>query len=93
MAILTNSASPKASPDGLLILRLPPRLTARLPLLLPRRNSALPAGEFKGSGEHLSLADSDDWNFGTGDFTIDCWIRLNAIGMSEMDFYSAQIQM
>ena len=32
---------------------------------------------FNGSTDYLSLADSDDWNFGTGDFTIEAWIYLN----------------
>jgi hypothetical protein len=31
--------------------------------------------EFKGSGEALSLADSADFDFGNGNFTIDCWIN------------------
>lgn len=30
---------------------------------------------FDGTGGYLSLADSDDWNFGSGDFTIDGWIN------------------
>ena len=25
------------------------------------------------------MADSDDWNFGTGNFTIDCWVKFNAL--------------
>ncbi len=29
------------------------------------------AGVFNGSNAYLSLSDSDDWNFGSGDFTID----------------------
>lgn len=28
---------------------------------------------FDGSGGYLSLADSDDWDFGSGDFTVDFW--------------------
>mgnify|MGYP001557841740 CR=1 FL=1 len=28
-----------------------------------------------GTGDYLTLVDSDDWNFGSGNFTIDCWIR------------------
>ena len=32
---------------------------------------------FDGTGDYLSLADSDDWNFGSGDFTIDGWFRAN----------------
>lgn len=31
---------------------------------------------FDGSSK-LSIADSDDWNFGTGDFTIEFWINYN----------------
>ena len=34
---------------------------------------------FDGSGDYLSLADSNDWNFGTGDFTIDFWVRFNTL--------------
>jgi len=33
---------------------------------------------FDGTGDFLSIGDSEDWNFGTGDFTIDFWIRFNA---------------
>ncbi len=32
---------------------------------------------FDGSGDTISVADSDDWSFGTGDFTVDFWIRFN----------------
>jgi hypothetical protein len=32
---------------------------------------------FDGGGSNLSLADSADWDFGTGDFTIDGWINLD----------------
>ena len=31
------------------------------------------AGYFDGTGDYLEIADSDDWNFGTGNFTIDFW--------------------
>jgi hypothetical protein len=34
---------------------------------------------FDGNGDYLSLADSADWYLGTGDFTIDCWVRFNAL--------------
>ena len=34
------------------------------------------SGLFNGSSAYLSLADSDDWNFGSGDFTIDTWVRF-----------------
>lgn len=29
---------------------------------------------FDGSGDYLRLADSSDFDFGSGDFTIDCWV-------------------
>jgi hypothetical protein len=48
------------------------------------------SGRFGGAGDYLSLADSADWAFGTGDFTIDLWARFNALpsaGASQV-FYS-----
>ena len=30
---------------------------------------------FDGTGDYWSVADSADWDFGTGDFTIDFWVR------------------
>ncbi len=38
------------------------------------------SASFDGTGDYLSLADSADWNFGSGDFTIDMWVRFNVIG-------------
>lgn len=35
---------------------------------------------FDGTGDYLSIPDSDDWNYGSGDFTIECWIRTTSIG-------------
>jgi hypothetical protein len=36
------------------------------------------SGLFDGTDDGLSLGDSADWAFGTGDFTIDTWISLHA---------------
>lgn len=33
---------------------------------------------FDGSGDYLSIADSDDFHFGTSDFTVDFWICFSA---------------
>ena len=33
---------------------------------------------FDGAGDYLSVGDSADWDFGTGDFSVDCWIKLNS---------------
>jgi len=40
------------------------------------------SGLFSGSGAYLSATDSTDWAFGSGDFTIDFWIRFNAFPTS-----------
>jgi len=37
------------------------------------------SGLFDGAGDYLTTPDSDDWAFGTGDFTIDTWVRFNAL--------------
>jgi hypothetical protein len=34
---------------------------------------------FGGPGNYLTLADSDDWDFGTGAFTIDFWVRYSEV--------------
>ena len=33
------------------------------------------SGYFDGTGDYLTLAASADWTFGTGSFTVDCWVR------------------
>jgi len=33
---------------------------------------------FNGSSDYISTANSADWNFGSGDFAIDAWVRLNS---------------
>ncbi|MFA5386373.1 MAG: LamG-like jellyroll fold domain-containing protein [Candidatus Paceibacterota bacterium] len=33
------------------------------------------SGVFDGTGDYLTLANNNDWNFGTGDFTIDFWLK------------------
>lgn len=32
-----------------------------------------------GTGDYLSIPDNADWNLGTGDFTIDLWVRFNSL--------------
>jgi|GEM_PF-3859719 len=41
------------------------------------------AAYFDGTGDYLSTPDSDDWNFGNGDFTIDCWAKRTQSGVAE----------
>lgn len=33
------------------------------------------SAQFDGTDDYLSISDSDDWNFGTGDFTFDFWLN------------------
>lgn len=32
-----------------------------------------------GSGDYLSIPDSDDWKFGTDDFAVDFWVRFDSL--------------
>ncbi|MDA3896073.1 MAG: hypothetical protein PF482_08000, partial [Desulfobacteraceae bacterium] len=34
---------------------------------------------YDGTGDYLSLADHDDWDFGAGEFTIDLWVNYTAV--------------
>lgn len=37
---------------------------------------------FDGTGDYLSMSDSPDWDFGTGDFTIDLWVNFSSLSSS-----------
>ncbi len=39
-----------------------------------------------GTGDCASLADSSDWEFGSGDFQVDFWMKLNAVGIQQTMF-------
>ena len=46
------------------------------------------SGYFDGSGDYLTVPDSDDWNFGSEDFTIDFWVRFNTLpSVDEMQIF------
>ena len=38
------------------------------------------SGYFDGSGDYLTIPDHTDWTFGSGDFTIDFWLRRSSTG-------------
>jgi hypothetical protein len=38
------------------------------------------SGLFDGTGDYITAPNSADFNFGVGDFTIEAWVRLNAVG-------------
>lgn len=44
-----------------------------------------------GSGDGLHLDGSADFTYGTGDFTIDFWIRLNATGVQQKLYYNDSV--
>jgi hypothetical protein len=37
------------------------------------------SGLFDGTGDYISTPDHDDWNLGSGNFTIDLWVFLNSV--------------
>lgn len=37
---------------------------------------------FDGTGDYLTIPDSNDWNLAAGDFTVDFWIRFNSTAAS-----------
>lgn len=44
---------------------------------------------FDGTGDYLSLSDSDDWDFGEGEFTIDFWMRRSSTFGAGKDIISS----
>lgn len=44
------------------------------------------SGLFDGTGDYLTLLDHADWDFGTADFTVDFWVRFNAISTNNWIF-------
>lgn len=48
---------------------------------------------FDGTGDYLTIPDSDDWDF-IGDFTVDCWVKLNSLSgnyyiIGNVDYFDA----
>ena len=41
-----------------------------------------------GSGDQLSVADNAAWDFGTGDFAIDFWVRFNSVASFPQTYFS-----
>lgn len=38
-----------------------------------------PCIKFDGTGDYLSVADHADWDFGTGDFTLEAWVKFKTL--------------
>jgi len=43
-----------------------------------------------GINDYITVPDSDDWNFGAGDFTMDFWVRFNSVA-SPCGFYDQAV--
>jgi len=39
--------------------------------------------EFDGTGDYLSISDSEDFNMGSGDFTAECWAYFDSLSTTE----------
>ncbi len=76
----TSDFTPPSSPYG------------KVATVTSQKKFGTASGEFHGSGDYLSLADSNDWNFGAGDFTIDTWVRFNNLPITIAQFVFEQRQ-
>lgn len=45
---------------------------------------------FDGTGDYLTLADSNDWSFGSGDGTVDFWVRFSGAGLGTVQTIFSQ---
>lgn len=41
------------------------------------------SGLFDGTGDYLTVSDHDDWTFGSGNWTIDAWVRFNVLNSND----------
>lgn len=42
---------------------------------------------FDGTGDYLTSPDSADFNFGSGDFTVECWVRTESLAQTQVFFH------
>ena len=47
--------------------------------------------KFDGSGDYLAIADNDDFELGSSDFTLEAWVYLTGYSASYSGYYSAMI--
>jgi hypothetical protein len=50
---------------------------ARLSTMSPKFGTA--SGLFDGAGDYIDTPDSEDFNVGNGNFTVDCWVKFNSV--------------
>ena len=46
--------------------------------------------QFDGTNDYMTIADSDDFHFGAGDFCIECWVKPNSVSGSRRIFSQKQ---
>lgn len=44
----------------------------------------------KSNSDYVTFPDSDDWKFGAGDFTVECWIRHASVAAASLHYYIGQ---
>ncbi len=45
---------------------------------------------FDGAGDYIEMDDSEDYNFESGDFTIDFWVKRNEVSSSSQEYFFGQ---
>lgn len=45
------------------------------------------SGLLDGTGDYITIPDSDDFAFGSGDFTIDCWVRFDSASTGDQTIF------
>ena len=48
------------------------------------------SGLFDGDGDYISTPDSNDWYFGTGNFTVDFWVNFNDLKFTQTTSFTGQ---
>jgi hypothetical protein len=54
-----------------------PQVTPAVPFTLPSGLTTYGSGYFDGTGDYLSVISATQFDFGSGDFTLECWVFCN----------------
>jgi hypothetical protein len=49
------------------------------------------AGQFDGNGDYLEVLNDTDFQFGTGNYTVEAWVYLNSLGKTHRVFYKGTV--
>ena len=47
------------------------------------------SAKFDGTDSYITTPDSNDWNFGTGNFTMECWVKFDVLSQHQVFFGSS----